>query len=191
MIRVLPIIFGSFIITHHAATIEKKRVPKFEFYVYNENGYLVKQYLKSEQIQELLRGRGQPAGEEQIKYLLGRESEVIPMQTVNNFDNEASEAQIPLAVPRVRHEDSPDLRRVMTKVWTLVRKAESDRTSTTTRSTTTSTTTTTTTTTRPVVLVEMDEKLTERNISNLIEEKDLLCLKFAKKCIKLGKLDSP
>ena len=189
MIRVLPIIFGSFIVTHHAATIEKKRVPKFEFYVYNDNGNLVKQYLKSEQIQELLRGRGQPAGEEQIKYLLGRESEVIPMPTVNNFDNEASEAQMPLAVPRVRHEDSPDLRRVMTKVWTLVRKAESDRTSTTTMSTTTSTTTTTTT--RPVVLVEMGEKLTKRNISNLIEEEDLLCLKFAKKCIKLGKLDSP
>ena len=191
MIRVLPIIFGSFIVTHHAATIEKKRVPKFEFYVYNDNGYLVKQYLTSEQIQELLRGRGQPAGEEQIKYLLGRESEEIPMPTVNNFDNEASEAQIPLAVPRVSHEDSPDLRRVMTKVWTLVRKAESDRTSTTTMSTTTSTTTTTTTTTRPVVLVEMDEKLAKRNISNLMEEKDLLCLKFAKKCIKLGKLDSP
>ena len=45
--------------------------------------------------------------------------------TVNNFDNEAFEAQMPLAVPRVRHEDSPDLRRVMTKVWTLNSKQKS------------------------------------------------------------------
>ena len=115
MIRVLPIIFGSFIISHHAATIEKKRVPKFEFYVYNDYGNLVKQYLTSEQIQELLRGTGQPAGEEQIKYLLGRESEEIPMPRVN-VEKEALTTQLPLAVPSVSHDDSPDLRRVMTKV---------------------------------------------------------------------------
>ena len=181
MIRVLPIFFGSFIISHHAATIEKKRVPKFDFYVYNDFGNLVKQYLTSEQIQELLRGTGQPAGEEQIKYLLGRESEEIPMPR-ENLEKEAVTTHLPLAVPSVSHEDSPDLRRVMTKVWKLIRKAESDRTSTTSSTTTT----TSTTTTKSVLLVEMDENFTQHHLTNLIEEQDLLCLKFAKKCIKLG-----
>ena len=191
MIRVLPIIFGTSIVSHHAATIENKRLPKFEFYVYNDFGNLVKQYLTSEQIQELLRGHGHPAGEEQIKYLLGKESEEIQTQSVN-LKTESTEAQLPLAVPTVTHDDSPNLRRVMSKVWKVIRKAESDRTSTTTPTTTTTTTATTTSTpSTPVMLVEMDDKLTRHNILNLIEEEDLLCLKFAKKCIKLGKQEVP
>lgn len=186
MIRVLQIIIGSFIIAHHdAATMGKKRVPKFEFYVYNDFGNLVKQYLTSEQIQELLRGPGQPAGEEQIKYLLGKESEEFPMPRVKEED---IMTQLPLSVPSVSHNDSPGLRRVMTKVWKLIRKAESDRTSTTTTS---KTTTKTTTTTNSVQMVEMDENLTQHHLTNLIKEKDLLCLKFAKKCIKLGKPEIP
>ena len=189
MIRVLRIMLGSFIIAHHhAAKIVKKRVPKFEFYVYNDLGNLVKQYLTSEQIQELLRGQGQPAGEEQIKYLLGKNSDEIPMP--NLALKKDIEDTLPLVVPTVSHDDSPDLRRVMAKVWTLIRKAERDRTSTTTTSTTTSTTTRPTTT-QPVELVEMDEKLTQHNLIDLIEEKEMLCLKFAKKCIKLGKQETP
>ena len=188
MIRVLPIIFGSSIVAHHAATIDNKRVPKFEFYVYNDFGNLVKQYLTTEQIQELLRGHGHPAGEEQIKYLLGKESEEIQIPTVN-LKTENTEAQIPLALPTVSHNDSPNLRRVMSKVWKVMRKAESDRTSTTTPTHTTATTTITTTT--PVVLVNMDDELSQHNILNLIEEEEMLCLKFVRKCIKLGKQEVP
>ena len=60
MISLLLILESVLIL--NALTINKKRVPKFEFYVYNDVGNIVKQYLTTEQIQELLMGHGEPAG---------------------------------------------------------------------------------------------------------------------------------
>merc|ERR1711879_1089728 len=99
------------------------------------------------------------------------------------FNKEASEAKLPLILPRVSVEDSPDLRRLMARLRRIIERAEADRTSTTT------TTTTTATTTTPVLIVEIDDELTRKNITSLFEKKEMLCLKFAKKCLKLGTHD--
>ena len=44
-----------------------------------------------------------------------------------SFIKEASEAKLPLTLPRVSVEDSPDLRRLMARLRRIIERAESDR----------------------------------------------------------------
>ena len=93
------------------------RVPKFEFYIYNDAGAMVKQYLTFQEIQHLLLQQSVNLGLAQLGYLLGRNKTSFTSTTTTT---QSTTQHLPLPLPTNSHQDTSEVWEVIDKIQDLI-----------------------------------------------------------------------
>merc|ERR1712018_684696 len=97
-----------------------RKFPKFEFYIYNDVGNIVKQHLSFRQIQELLLRNNPELGKLQIRKMLGQNGNEQKSFPSNKESDNIEKKPLPLPVPIVRHKNNSAINSVLNRVETIV-----------------------------------------------------------------------
>merc|ERR1711976_4777 len=100
-----------------------RKFPKFEFYIYNDVGNIVKQHLSFRQIQELLLRNNPELGKLQIRKMLGQNGNKQKSFPSNKKSDNIEKKPLPLPVPIVRHKNISAINSVLNRVETIVNEA--------------------------------------------------------------------